>query len=59
MKNSIPYSSLFATPTSFVDLQERIEALPAKDKALAYQFTMLAFNLAHKTAEQDRATEEI
>lgn len=52
MSNPIPYSSLFDTPASLVDLDERIRQLPANQRSVAYLYAMLAFNLAHKLTEQ-------
>lgn len=52
MSNPIPYSSLFDTPASLADLDERIRQLPANQRSVAYLYTMLAFNLAHKLTEQ-------
>lgn len=51
----IPYSSLFATPESLEDLDQRIRELTPSERAIAYQYTMMAFNLAHKIAEQKEA----
>ena len=54
--NSIPYSSLFATPESLEALDEQIRALNLdSERAIAYRYTMMAFNLAHKLIEQEKA----
>ena len=50
---AIPYSSLFATPESLTALDEQIRQLPAEQRSIAYQYTMLAFNLAHKLALEE------
>lgn len=50
--NPIPYSSLFATPESLEALDEQIRQLPTEQRGLAYLYTMMAFNLAHKLTEQ-------
>ena len=51
MKNPVPQSKLFVTPKDEQDLFDRIEALPKKDKALAFQIAMMTFNLAHKMVD--------
>ena len=38
VENPIPFSAFFYTPSSFAELQERIESLPAKERALVYTF---------------------
>lgn len=55
MINSIPASSLFYTPKDLVELDEMIRALPEKDRALVYQFTMYTFNLANKLVTSDNS----
>ena len=55
MSNPIPRSSLFGTPESLVALQEQIAQLPPEQKSIAYLYTMLAFNLAYKLVEQEKA----
>lgn len=52
LTSPIPYSSLFATPESLEALDEQIRQLPASQRGLAYQYTMMAFNLAHKLTRQ-------
>ena len=53
--SSIPHSSLFVTPASLEQLDEMIRQLPAAQRSVAYHYTMLAFNLAHKLAQEDAA----
>ena len=48
MVNPVLHSSLFVTPKSFEQLDEYIRQLPDSERAVAYKFTMDAFNLAHK-----------
>lgn len=56
MKNPVPRSSLFATPRDLVELDERIRSLSTEqERALAYHYSMLAFNLAHKMVEAEKA----
>ena len=52
MSNPIPHSSLFATPESLEALDQQIRSLPAHDRAIAYTYTMLAFNLAHRLVKE-------
>lgn len=49
--NPIPHSNLWATPT-LEDLQLGIEALPAKQRALVYNYVMCTLNACHKLVEQ-------
>ena len=55
----IPKSSLFVTPASLEDLNDRNQQLPARDQGTAYHFTMLAFNLAHKLVEEQKLKDSI
>lgn len=55
MVNPILHSSLFGTPESLEQLDEFIRGLPSTERAIAYQFTMLAFNLAYKLVEEEKA----
>ena len=57
MTNPIPRSSLFMTPDSLEHLDEMIKGMSPKDRALAYRFTMHAFNLAHKLVEDEKMKE--
>ena len=57
--NPIPYNGFFYTPESFGELQERIEQLPAKEKALVYTFVTQAMNTAHQAVERDILSKEI
>lgn len=52
--SSIPRSSLFVTPASLEQLDEMIRQLPASQRSVAYHYTMLAFNLAHKIAQEEQ-----
>lgn len=53
MISDIPRSSLFHTPESTYELDLMIKNLTRAEQAIAYQYTMLAFNLAHKLAKQE------
>jgi hypothetical protein len=53
MKNPIPRSGLFVTPTSEQDLYDRIEQLTGSERALAWQFAMFTFNLCSKMVEDE------
>ena len=57
--NPIPFSAFFYTPSSFEELQERIENLPAKEKALVYTFVSQALNVAHQAVETEILSREI
>lgn len=59
MKNPVPKSKLFVTPRDEQDLFERIEALPKADKALAYQFVMMTFNLSNQLVDRAIACQEL
>lgn len=52
MKNPILKSSLFWTPDSEQDLDNYIQQMSGPERALAYQMTMIAFNLAHKLVNE-------
>ncbi len=53
--NSIPRSSLFATPENLEALDRQIRSLNTDaERAIAYQYTMLAFNLAYKMVEEEK-----
>jgi hypothetical protein len=55
MNNPIPRSSLFGTPESLEALDQQIRNLSTDaERAIAYTYTMLAFNLAHKMIEQEK-----
>ena len=54
MDNPIPRSSLFVTPESLADLDQKIRQLPAEERATVYQYVMYAFNLAHKLIEESK-----
>lgn len=56
MNNPIPRSSLFGTPRDLEALDQQIRSLSTEqERALAYTYTMLAFNLAHKMVEAEKA----
>ena len=56
MSNPIPRSSLFGTPESLEALDKQIRLLSTDaERAIAYHYTMLAFNLAYKLVEQEKA----
>jgi hypothetical protein len=56
MKNPIPHSSLFGTPRDLEALDQQIRSLNTEaERALAYTYTMLAFNLAYKMVEAEKA----
>ena len=51
--NPIPRSSLFGTPESLEALDQQIRSLSTDaERAIAYHYTMLAFNLAYKLVEE-------
>ncbi len=54
----IPHSSLFHTPESTYELDLMIRKLSREEQVIAYQYTMLAFNLAHKLT-QDAKNESL
>jgi hypothetical protein len=54
----IPHSRLFHTPESTYELDLMIRKLSREEQAIAYQYTMLAFNLAHKLT-QDAKNESL
>lgn len=51
MKNPIPRSGLFATP-SLEQLQAQIETLPSKDRALVYNFVMQTLNACNQLVDE-------
>jgi hypothetical protein len=52
MTNPIPFSGVFATPT-LAELQERIEGLPPKDRAMVYTYVMMTLNACHALVEDE------
>jgi hypothetical protein len=52
MKNPIPHNGLFHTPT-LEELDERTQGLPAKERALVYQYVMATLNACHALVEQE------
>jgi hypothetical protein len=59
VNNPIPFNGFFYTPETFGDLQERIEQLPAKEKALVYTFVTQAMNIAHKEVNDKILSKEV
>ena len=54
MKNPIPRSGMFVTPTSEQDLYDRIKQLSGgSERALAWRFAMFTFNLCNKMVEEE------
>jgi hypothetical protein len=51
MNNPIPHSRLFNT-RPLEDIQSDIERLPAKDKALVYQYVMATLNSCHALVDE-------
>lgn len=58
IRNPIPKSNIWATPT-LEDLYRGLEALPAKDKALVYNYVMMTFNVCNALVKEelDKAAE--
>ena len=55
--NPIPRSSLFATPENLEALDRQIRLLNTEnERAVAYLYSMLAFNLAYKMVEEAKET---
>jgi hypothetical protein len=50
--NPIPFSGFFHTPT-LSELQESIESMPQKDRALVYMFVQQALNACHAMVEDE------
>ena len=59
VENPIPANPFFYTPSSFAELQERIESLPAKERALVYTFVSQALNVAHRAVEDEVFAKEV
>ncbi len=55
MSNPLQKNNLFATPANLQELQDSIEGLPKKDKALVYQYVMMTWNLASDMAGKEIA----
>lgn len=52
--HGIPSSSLFYTPEDTDDLARMVEQLSTpEERAIAYRFSMFAFNLSKKLAMED------
>ena len=58
VNNPIPHNGFFNTPT-LAELQERIESLPAQEKALVYTFVTQALNTCHQLVETEILSKEI
>jgi hypothetical protein len=54
MSNPIPCSSLFYTPQSLADLDERIKMLAPDEQGLVYRYVMETFNLSYKLIEDGK-----
>lgn len=54
MSNLIPRSSLFYTPQSLTDLDERIKMLAPDEQSLVYRYVMETFNLSYKLIEDGK-----
>jgi len=52
MTDPIPHCRLFHTPESTYELDCMIKSLSREEQAIAYRYTMLAFNLAHKLTQE-------
>ena len=57
--NPIIRSSFFITPTSYEDLNNIIESLPAEERALAYRISVLSFNLCNKLVNDEILSKDI
>lgn len=51
MKNPVPCSKLFVTPTLEV-IAEQIERMPATEQATAYMIMMMTMNACHQLVEE-------
>ncbi len=51
MTDPIPHCRLFHTPESTYELDCMIKKLSREEQTIAYQYTMFAFNLAHKLVQ--------
>jgi hypothetical protein len=51
MKNPIPHTGLFHTPT-LEELDERIQGLPSKERAMVYQYVMMTLNSCHALVDE-------
>ena len=58
VQNPIPRNGFFYTPT-LPELQERIEQLPAKEKALVYTFVTQAMNACYELVEEKILSKEV
>jgi hypothetical protein len=59
MQNPIPHNAFFYTPETLGELQDRIETLNPKDKALVYTFVTQAMNVCHNLVEQQHVAEGV
>jgi hypothetical protein len=58
VQNPIPFSGFWTTPT-LADLQERIEALPEKERAQVYTFVMMTLNACHSLVDTEILSKEV
>jgi hypothetical protein len=54
MSNPIPRSSLFYTPQSLTELDQRIKMLAPDEQGLVYRFVMETMNLTYKLIEDGK-----
>ena len=54
MSNPISRSSLFYTPQSLTELDQRIKMLVPDEQALVYRFVMETMNLTYKLIEDGK-----
>lgn len=52
MRNPLPKSTLYYTPNTLEELDERIQNMPQKDRALIYHFVMMTINTCHKLVDE-------
>lgn len=52
MKNPIPFSGFFHTPT-LAELQAKVESLPSKERAEVYTYVMMTLNACHALVEDE------
>jgi hypothetical protein len=56
MSDPIPHSSLFYTPQSLIELDERIKMLAPDEQGLVYRYVMETFNLSYKLIKDGKDT---
>jgi hypothetical protein len=59
VENPIPRNAFFYTPETLGELQERIEQLTPKEKALVYTFVTQAMNVCHQLVEDRILSKEV